>query len=58
MDDYSDFVKKSDYNISERGISHVLAKVGASPRVSVALAHYSPQKKAVNVLGYGPTPSR
>ena len=53
MDDYSDFVKKSDYNISERGISHVLAKVGASPRVYLSpSAHYS-LKKAVNVLGYG-----
>ncbi len=53
MDDYSDFVKKSDYNISERGLAHVLAKVGAQPRVYLSpSAHYS-LKKAVNVLGYG-----
>ncbi len=59
MDDYSDFVKKSDYNISERGISHVLAKVGASPRVSVAPAHTTALKKRRSTCsGTAPTPSR
>lgn len=53
MNDYGDFVKKSDYNIAERGLGAVLARVGAMPKVYLSpSAHYS-LKKAANVLGYG-----
>lgn len=53
MNDYGDFVKKSEYNIAERGLSAVLARVGAQPKLYISpSAHYS-LKKAANVLGYG-----
>lgn len=51
--DYGDFMKTSNYNISERGIGRVLSTIGLTPKVYLSpSAHYS-LKKAVNVLGYG-----
>lgn len=49
----NDFIPKSIYNISEKGLLSVLGELQLSPKLLVSeAAHYS-IKKTANILGYG-----